>query len=121
VRSELRTTGAHLRLEQIETSVDNRQMQRPISTSPERTPAGEWTKPLQHAFAYGSKSDWKGWDPYDGLRSPLTRLPLLRSGRAFRLGWIQIVKRSPWNFRSVLGVSEHCNAKTLALVLSAAS
>ncbi|OLD66033.1 MAG: hypothetical protein AUI47_00770 [Acidobacteria bacterium 13_1_40CM_2_68_5] len=76
---------------------------------------------MGRAFAYGARFRWSGWDPYDGLRSPLSRLPLLGSRPTIRLGLTQLIKRSPWNLRSVLLVSQHVNAKTIALCLSATS
>src|SRR5256885_11374728 len=91
---EPRVTWEQSRLEQTDTSVNESEVQRAITMSLEHVQAGEWTGPLAQAFTYGSRLRWHGWDPYDGLRSPLAGLPILRSSRTFRLGWIQLVKRS---------------------------
>ncbi len=81
----------------------------------------EWSEPLQRAFTYAAERKWRGWDPYDALRSPIAKFPWFGTRRAFRLAWIQMIKHSPWNPRVLLGVSQHRNAKALALFLSAAS
>lgn len=67
---------------------------------------------------YVEKENYRGWDPYDGLNSkffqslPFRKLPLAR------LAWIQFFKRSPVNFRTVLGVEKDFNSKGLGLFLS---
>jgi len=76
---------------------------------------------LESAFGYAAGSEWRGFDPYDALLSPVARLPLLRDSRAFRLACTQIVKRTPWNARALLGIEPSTNPKALALYLSAAS
>lgn len=59
---------------------------------------------------------YKGWDPYDALSSPLIRaLSLgLKSGR---IAWTQFFRRSPVNFRRLMGVAEAHNPKGLGLFL----
>ena len=49
--------------------------------------------------------DFKGWDPYDALNSPL--LSRLTFGNR-RLGqvWVQLFKRSPINLRPLFRVSK---------------
>lgn len=69
--------------------------------------------------AYCEASAYKGWDPYDGLNSRLFQaIPLVRNNRLARLAWIQGFKRSPINFRSLLGVDKDYNPKALGLFLS---
>lgn len=46
--------------------------------------------------------DWKAWEPHDGLRSPLRRF--LGNNRPALLALKQIVLRSPWNLRPLLGI-----------------
>jgi hypothetical protein len=68
---------------------------------------------------YCRKHDWAGSDPYDGLNSRLfSAIPWLRS-RWPRLVFIQLMKRSPVNFRPLLRVPVGHNPKGIALFLSA--
>src|SRR2546428_5958651 len=76
---------------------------------------------LRQGFAVASRSGWRGFDPYDGLLSPIARLPVVGRSRSFRLALTQVVKRSPVNLRPVLGIKEGLNHKALALLLSAAA
>ena len=61
--------------------------------------------------------DFKGWDPYDALNSPL--LSRLTFGNR-RLGqvWVQLFKRCPVNLRPLFRVSKGYNAKGMALFLA---
>lgn len=63
------------------------------------------------------QADYRGYDPYDGLLSPLTRLPPLRYSALFRLIWQQLVKRLPASARPLLGIPPQENPKALALFL----
>ena len=74
-------------------------------------------EPALQLLDYCRKSDWAGWDPFDGLNSPLFRLPFLQS-RWPRLGFIQGFKRSPINLRSFFGVPREINPKGIALFAS---
>jgi len=76
---------------------------------------------LRLTFAYAARRGWSGFDPYDGLLSPLARLPLARRSRHFRLGLTQLVRRFPFNVRRLVGINEGVNPKGLALFLSAAA
>ncbi|MFL6214709.1 MAG: hypothetical protein ACJ74J_12545 [Blastocatellia bacterium] len=62
---------------------------------------------------------WMGYDPYDGLNSPLARLWPLRN-RLARTALTQLVKRSPVNLRPLLGIRKAANPKGLALAARAA-
>ena len=63
-----------------------------------------------------TRDEWKGYDPYDGLNSPLAKfLPF----KAARQAWIQFHRRSPINFRPLVGIQKHVNPKALALGISA--
>ncbi len=66
-----------------------------------------------------SSQSFRGWDPYDGLNSPLLR-PLIdsRLSRFFKLAFIQLIKKSPLNMRPLLGIEKEHNPKGLALFLS---
>lgn len=65
------------------------------------------------------KEQFKGYDPYDGLNSAFFKsIPFLNKNHLFRLGWIQLFKRSPFNLRFILGVKKDYNPKALGLFLS---
>ena len=67
--------------------------------------------------AWGEERDWRGYDPYDALNSPVA--PLLTGGtRLGRRVFTQAVKLSPVNLRPLLGIEPGWNAKALALVAS---
>jgi len=71
-------------------------------------PAVVWKK--LHDFC--AEREWRGFDPYDGLNSPLARfLP----GKQARQAWTQLHRRSPVNFRMLCGIKPTLNAKGLAL------
>jgi len=68
---------------------------------------------------YCESNEFMGWDPYDGLNSKVFRsLPGIRSGKLFRLIWIQTFKRSPVNFRRMMLVAKDYNPKGLGLFLN---
>ncbi|HKF54125.1 MAG TPA: hypothetical protein VKJ45_01725 [Blastocatellia bacterium] len=65
---------------------------------------------------YCRAEEWAGHDPYDALTSPLARfLP----GRAARIAFTQLVKRSQFNLRPLLGISKGLNSKGIALAARA--
>ncbi len=56
--------------------------------------------------------EWRGYDPYDGLNSPLAQvLP----GKKARQAWTQLHKRSPVNLRALCGIKPQLNSMALAL------
>ena len=68
--------------------------------------------------AWGEAREWRGYDPYDALNSPLA--PVLTLGtRLGRRVLTQAVKLSPLNLRPALLIRPQWNAKALALVASA--
>src|SRR5947207_905767 len=69
-------------------------------------------------ISYCRSNNWAGWDPFDGLNSPLFSLRILQS-RWPRLVFIQGFKRSPINFRRLFAVPRESNPKGLALFSSA--
>ena len=70
-------------------------------------------------LAYCQSNNWAGYDPYDALNSEIfNRLPFLNF-RLPRLVLTQILKRSPFNFRSLLKVPKTQNPKAIALFLMA--
>jgi hypothetical protein len=63
-----------------------------------------------------SRADgFAGWDPFDGLESRIFRSTPLRHIAPARMAWLQMIKRSPWNLRSLLRVPKGLNSKGLAL------
>jgi hypothetical protein len=68
--------------------------------------------------AWGEARDWRGYDPYDALNSPVARVLSLGTRLGRRL-LTQTVKRSPINLRPALGIKPAWNAKALGLVASA--
>jgi hypothetical protein len=76
-------------------------------------------KSFDSLAAYCILEGFKGYDPYDGLNSKAFQiLPLLNKVRVIRLAWIQGFKRSPINFRSLVGIHKDYNPKALGLFLS---
>src|ERR1043165_5328749 len=61
-----------------------------------------------------------GYDPYDGLTSRLCQAAPFKNSAAARLVWTQLHKRSPINFRSLVGVPRERNAKAISLFALAA-
>ena len=80
-------------------------------------------KEIENSFnqlkAYCEQEEFKGYDPYDGLNSTLfNAVPLVSKNRMLRLAWIQTFKRSPINFRKIVGIKKDYNPKALGLFLS---
>jgi rhamnogalacturonyl hydrolase YesR len=73
---------------------------------------------LQH---YIEVQDYKGWDPYDILKSPLFKLPLLNKNKTIRFYSQQFGKRFPVNIRALLLVPKGTNPVTLGLCIQAYS
>ncbi|MCK5814861.1 MAG: delta-aminolevulinic acid dehydratase [Flavobacteriaceae bacterium] len=67
---------------------------------------------------YCEKENFKGYDPYDGLNSWVIQKTFLGKSRLFRIAWIQFFKRSPINFRKLVGVKKDYNPKGLGLFLT---
>jgi len=66
---------------------------------------------------YCVKNNYRGYDPYDALKSPLFNLPLLKNAKLIRFGIQQLVKRSPVNLRPLLMVPKGLNPVTLGLFI----
>lgn len=63
------------------------------------------------------QSAFEGYDPYDGLTSPLFRLPVFSSSHLLRFYSQQLVKRSRINLRPLLGIKKGLNPVTLGLAV----
>ena len=68
---------------------------------------------------YIEKEEYKGYDPYDALKSPLFNLPLLRTNKLIRFGAQQFGKRFPINLRPFLMIPKGLNPVTLGLCIQA--
>ena len=66
---------------------------------------------------YCEQENFKGWDPYDGLNSPIIQKTIFGKSRFIRLAWIQLFKRNPFNLRPFVGIKKEYNPKGLALFL----
>jgi len=63
---------------------------------------------------------YAGYDPFDGLNSRFFQALPLKNSRVARLAWTQFHKRSPINFRPIVGIPRERNAKAVALFALAA-
>jgi hypothetical protein len=68
---------------------------------------------------YILSEDFKGYDPYDSLMSPIFKLPILRDNKVIRFGFQQLFRRFPFNFRPLLGIKKGLNPVTLGLCIQA--
>ncbi len=74
-------------------------------------------KAIEALRIYIEKSDYRGYDPYDGLMSPLFKIPFLNSHKTTRFLWQQFVKRFPLNIRKLLLIKKGYNPVTLGLCI----
>jgi hypothetical protein len=82
-----------------------------------RLDPAELTAAIDRTETYLVANRYRGFDPYDGLTSPLFRLPVLRSSRVIRWGCQQTIRRLPFQIRPLLGIQKGLNPVTLALAL----
>jgi hypothetical protein len=76
---------------------------------------------LRRADSYLVDHRYRGYDPYDGLTSPIFKLPVIRDSPFARLVGQQLLKRCPVNARPLLGIRRGYNPVTLGLALQAYS
>jgi hypothetical protein len=74
----------------------------------------------QDLWRWCRQQGFAGYDPYDALNSRWFQATPLRRSRLARLTWTQLHKRSPINFRSLVGIPRERNAKGIALFALAA-
>jgi hypothetical protein len=74
----------------------------------------------RNLWKYCRGQSFAGYDPYDGLNSRLFQATPLKNSRSARLIWTQFHKRSPINFRTLVGIPRERNAKAIALFALAA-
>ncbi len=65
-------------------------------------------------LTYANANHYSGYNKFDGLTSPLTKL-LSFNNKWGRLFWSQVVMRSPFNIRPLLGIKKSRNPKGIAL------
>ena len=68
---------------------------------------------------YIEREHFRGHDPYDALKSPFFKLPILKNNKLIRFGTQQLVKRLPFSIRPLLFVPKGYNPVTLGLCLQA--
>ncbi len=73
---------------------------------------------LGRLLRYCRNEGWAGYDPYDALNSPLIKALALNS-KTLRTIATQLNKRSPVNFRPLLGIRKALNPKGVALAARA--
>jgi hypothetical protein len=74
---------------------------------------------LNKLKTYIEANNYRGYDPYDALKSPFFKLPILRSNKLLRFGAQQTVKRLPFSIRPLLFVPKGYNPVTLGLCIQA--
>lgn len=67
---------------------------------------------------YCETENFMGWDPYDGLNSPIIKKTFLHRVPLARLIFIQFFKRSPINLRKIFFIPKQHNPKGIALLIS---
>ena len=73
---------------------------------------------LKSAFESIPKEErFKGYDPFDGLNSPLIKNTFLGRNKWVRLAWLQFFKRSTINARPLVGIKKEENPQALAIFL----
>jgi len=82
--------------------------------------ATDLTRAHQDLWQWCRAQGFAGYDPYDALNSRFFQATPLKHSRWARLAWTQFHKRSPINFRSLVGVPRERNAKGIALFALAA-
>ena len=78
------------------------------------------TRAHQDLWQWCRGQGFAGYDPYDALNSRWFQATPLKRSRWARLAWTQFHKRSPVNFRSLVGIPRERNAKGIALFALAA-
>jgi hypothetical protein len=63
---------------------------------------------------YCRSQSWSGYDPYDGLKSPVAR-SFFFNNKFARTALTQLIKRSPVNLRPILGIKKAINPKGAAV------
>jgi hypothetical protein len=75
---------------------------------------------LHRLLSYMESESYRGFDPYDGLSSPIIQIAF-KKNKFLRFGIQQLVKRSPINLRPILNIKKGFNPVTLGLCIQAYS
>ncbi len=70
---------------------------------------------------YIISESYGGYDPFDGLMSPIFILTFLKNNKIIRFGFQQVFRRIPINIRPLLGIKKGLNPVTLGLAVQAYS
>ncbi|HYV03310.1 MAG TPA: hypothetical protein VFB82_01920, partial [Blastocatellia bacterium] len=73
---------------------------------------------LGRLLRYCREEEWAGYDPYDGLNSPVLKA-LTLNNKTLRTFATQLIKHSPVNIRPLVGIAKGLNPKGLALAARA--
>lgn len=71
---------------------------------------------LERLRRYIEANDFRGYDPYDALNSPILKA-LSSNSKYLRILFIQTLKRLPFNFRPLLRIRKEHNPKGIGLFL----
>lgn len=74
---------------------------------------------VNNLVKYIRKEEYKGYDPYDVLNSPLFNLPILKNNKTIRFLSQQVFRRIPFNLRPLLGIKKEINPVSLGLCIQA--
>jgi len=86
---------------------------------PTKTPTTtECEQAICRLLSYCRSEGWIGYDPYDGLSSPLSSIFPFNLNFT-RTVLTQVIKHSPVNFRPAIGIRKSANAKGIALAARA--
>lgn len=70
-------------------------------------------------LSYCQENDWAGHDPYDALNSRVLRMLPFLDARLPRIAFTQVLKRIPFNPRSLLLIPKTQNSKAIGIFLMA--
>ncbi|PLY16457.1 MAG: aspartate-semialdehyde dehydrogenase [Sedimenticola sp.] len=70
-----------------------------------------------HLLDQSRASEFAGYDPFDSLNSRLLMATPFYRSKWVRLAWLQFGKRSPINFRPIMGVPKRRNPKGVGLFI----
>lgn len=68
---------------------------------------------------YIQRENYRGYDPYDALLSPIFSLLLIRNTKLVRFGAQQVIRRLPFNIRPLMLIPKGYNPVTLGLCIQA--
>jgi hypothetical protein len=72
---------------------------------------------IRNVINYFYNEEWKGYDPYDGLNSPIFQYLFLNKNKYLRIFIIQFFKNFPINLRPLFLIKKELNPKSIALFL----